>query len=113
MNGKSKHIIKSIGWSICFSICGNSAYIIGSTVETERGLKEFLSIFAKNETGKTIDIIRQMGKCQVILSGAVLVENTRAIRFFEKNYFKLFSTTFLSHDGYEYKDGFMEINLLE
>ncbi len=47
---------------ICFSICGNSAYIIGSTVETERGLKEFLSIFAKNGTEKTIDIIRIFGQ---------------------------------------------------
>ncbi len=40
---------------------------------------------------KTIDIGRQIGKCQLILSGGVLVENTRAIRFFEKNQFELFS----------------------
>ncbi len=44
------------------SVCGNSAYIIGSTVETERGLKEFLSIFGKNGRGKTIDIIRIFGQ---------------------------------------------------
>ncbi len=50
---------------------------------------------------KTIDIARKMGKRQVILSGGVLIENTRAVRFFEKNNFTLFSTTFFSHDGYE------------
>ncbi|CAF3272667.1 unnamed protein product, partial [Rotaria sp. Silwood2] len=60
---------------------------------------------------KTIDIIRRMCKRYVILSGGVLVENTRAIRFFEKNKFKLFSTIFLSHDGYECKDGLIEIDL--
>lgn len=47
----------------------------------------------------------------MILSGGVLVENTRAIRFFEKNQFKLFSTIFLSHDGYECRDGLIEIDL--
>jgi len=60
---------------------------------------------------KTIDIARQMGKCQLILSGGVLVENTRAIRFFEKNQFELFSITFLSHDGYECRDGLLKIDL--
>ncbi|CAF1563852.1 unnamed protein product [Rotaria sp. Silwood1] len=59
---------------------------------------------------KVIDIIRQMDKRYVILSGGVLVENTRAIHFFERNKFRLFSTTFLSHDGYECKDGLIEID---
>lgn len=59
---------------------------------------------------KTLDIIRQFGKRYVILSGGVLVENTRAIRCFENNKFKLFSTIFLSHDGYECKDGLIELN---
>ncbi|CAF1443812.1 unnamed protein product [Rotaria sordida] len=60
---------------------------------------------------KTIDIVRRMDKHHMILSGGVLVENIRAIRFFEKNKFRLFSTTFLSHDGYECKDGLIEIDL--
>lgn len=62
---------------------------------------------------KILDILRQMGKNQMILSGGVLVENIRAIRFFEKNNFQLFPTIFLSHDGYECRDGLIEINLFE
>jgi hypothetical protein len=50
--------------SIYFSICGNSAYIIGSIVETEEGLKQFLSIFVDNQTSETVDIIRTL--CQLL-----------------------------------------------
>jgi hypothetical protein len=45
---------------IHYRICGNSAYIIGSTVEIERGLKQFFSIFDNNQ----IDIIRIF--CQLL-----------------------------------------------
>ena len=40
------------------SICGNSAYILGSAVELETGLKRFLSTFSNNRTSNTVDIIR-------------------------------------------------------
>jgi len=45
---------------ICFSnsICGNSAFILGSAVELESGLKQFLIIFSNDRTPNTIDIIR-------------------------------------------------------
>jgi hypothetical protein len=46
------------------SVCGNSAYIIGSTVETERGLEEFLSVFTDHRTSKTVDIVRIL--CQLL-----------------------------------------------
>jgi hypothetical protein len=47
-----------------FSICGNSAYIIGSIVETERGLEQFLSVFVDNQTLKTVDIVKIL--CQLL-----------------------------------------------
>lgn len=62
---------------------------------------------------KTIEILRQLDIYYLILSGGVLIENARAIRFFEKNKFKLFPTIFLSHDGYECQDGLLEIGLKE
>ena len=40
------------------SICGNSAYILGSTVELEDGLKRFLIVFSNVEISKTIDVIQ-------------------------------------------------------
>ncbi|UJR32015.1 hypothetical protein I4U23_019485 [Adineta vaga] len=45
-------------------ICGNSAYIIGSTVEFELGLKRFLTIFSQDRTANTVDIIRVL--CQLL-----------------------------------------------
>ncbi|CAF4743241.1 unnamed protein product [Rotaria socialis] len=39
-------------------ICGNCAFIIGSTVETEKGLKQFLSIFTDDSTIETVDILQ-------------------------------------------------------
>lgn len=46
------------------SICGNSAYIIGSTVETDKGLKQFLSAFNNYQTPKSIDIVQIL--CQLL-----------------------------------------------
>lgn len=40
------------------SICGNSAYILGSAVELEAGLKHFLTIFSNDRTSDTVDVIR-------------------------------------------------------
>jgi hypothetical protein len=40
------------------SICGNSAYILGSAVELEPGLRRFLSIFSNDRTSDTVDVIR-------------------------------------------------------
>lgn len=40
------------------SICGNSAYILGSTVEIETGLKKFLHVFSAERTADTVDIVR-------------------------------------------------------
>lgn len=40
------------------SICGNSAFILGSAVELEAGLKGFLSIFSNDRTPDTVDVIR-------------------------------------------------------
>ena len=48
----------SIFLSSSSRICGNSAYILGSTVELEAGLKQFLNIFGINRTANTVDIIR-------------------------------------------------------
>ncbi|CAF1648940.1 unnamed protein product [Adineta ricciae] len=41
-------------------ICGNSAYIIGSAVEFESGLKRFLTIFSQDRTENTVDIIQTL-----------------------------------------------------
>ncbi|CAF3077821.1 unnamed protein product [Rotaria sp. Silwood2] len=45
-------------------ICGNSAYIIGSIVEMDKGLKQFLSIFTDDYMSKTVDIIYIL--CQML-----------------------------------------------
>ncbi|CAF3403831.1 unnamed protein product, partial [Rotaria sp. Silwood2] len=39
-------------------VCGNSAYILGSAVELEPGLKQFLTVFSTDRTSNTVDIIR-------------------------------------------------------
>ncbi|CAF1591800.1 unnamed protein product [Rotaria sp. Silwood1] len=39
-------------------VCGNSAYILGSAVELEAGLKQFLTVFSTDRTSNTVDIIR-------------------------------------------------------
>lgn len=57
-----KYLIYSTIYS--FSICGNCAYIIGSTLETENGLKKFLSVFTNDCTLKTVDIINLL--CQML-----------------------------------------------
>jgi hypothetical protein len=59
--GKSRFYISYSlnSYSLFFhSICGNSAYILGSAVEIESGLKQFLSIFSTDRTPNTVDIIR-------------------------------------------------------
>ncbi|CAF3561895.1 unnamed protein product [Rotaria sp. Silwood1] len=45
-------------------ICGNCAYIIGSIIEIEKGLKQFLSIFTDNCLSTTVDIVQIL--CQML-----------------------------------------------
>ncbi|CAF1204358.1 unnamed protein product [Rotaria sordida] len=45
-------------------ICGNCAYIIGSIVEMEKGLKQFLSTFADDYISTIVDIIQIL--CQML-----------------------------------------------
>ncbi|UJR14720.1 hypothetical protein I4U23_001713 [Adineta vaga] len=47
-------------------LCVNSAYVIGSIVETETGLERFLLLFNDNSMSKTIDIIERL--CQLMLN---------------------------------------------
>ncbi|CAF1028224.1 unnamed protein product [Adineta steineri] len=43
-------------------ICGNSAYIMGSTVGTELGLTHFFTAFSRNRTSNTVDIVQVLCK---------------------------------------------------
>ncbi|CAF3805071.1 unnamed protein product [Adineta steineri] len=43
-------------------ICGNSAYIMGSTVGTELGLTHFFTTFSRNRTSNTVDIVQVLCK---------------------------------------------------
>lgn len=46
-------------------ICGNSAYVLGTTVEFERGLQEFLTIFSDQQTMKSIDMVKTLSQLLV------------------------------------------------
>ena len=48
----------------CYSVCGNSAYILGSTVEFEAGLKCFVNIFSNDRIQNSVDIVRIL--CQLL-----------------------------------------------
>jgi GNAT superfamily N-acetyltransferase len=60
---------------------------------------------------KTKTIARQMGKKRLILWGGVFILNKRAIKFYEKIGFKIFTNIFISDNGCECLDGIY--NLLE
>jgi GNAT superfamily N-acetyltransferase len=60
---------------------------------------------------KTKTIARKMGKERLILWGGVYVHNKRAIRFYEKIGFKIFTNIYITDNGCECLDGIY--NLLE
>jgi len=45
---------------VFYRICGNSAFILGSLVESEGGLQKFLHAFSTERTLHTVDIIRTL-----------------------------------------------------
>lgn len=57
---------------------------------------------------KMMDVVREMGKRRVLLYGGVLVNNARAIHFYEKNGF-LKLGTFINSDGKECLDMMLEL----
>ena len=61
------------GLMIYSRICGNSAYVLGSTVETEQGLKKFLAVFTNT---KTVDIINIFGQLLTHADGDCVLNAT-------------------------------------
>lgn len=55
-----KTFMENFNWVLFvlkFRICGNSAYILGSLVEIEIGLKLFLSVFSNYKTKSSVNIV--------------------------------------------------------
>lgn len=78
-------------------ICGNSAYVLGSTVESEQGLKKFLSVFVNTKIVDIVQIFGQMlthkdGDCVLNATGTL---GTIVCRFATVNLFKQLHRYFL------------------
>ncbi|CAF3245897.1 unnamed protein product [Rotaria socialis] len=56
-----------------------------------------------------IDLAKHFGKSRLIAWDGVLIDNKQAIRFYEKNNFKIFREKYIASDGYECYDGILEL----
>ena len=57
----------------------------------------------------TIALAKRLGKKRMILWSGVLADNKQAIRFYEKNHFRMFQKTYIAEDGYECNDGILQL----
>jgi RimJ/RimL family protein N-acetyltransferase len=57
-----------------------------------------------------IDLAKRLNKKRMILWAGVMTHNKQAIRFYEKNNFKVFQEKFVAEDGYECYDGILQLS---
>lgn len=56
-----------------------------------------------------VDLIKKLGKKRIILWSGVLSDNERAIRFYRRNHFHMFSEKYIADDGFECYDGILQL----